>query len=145
MEKSYRILLIDDNPGDARLTKEVIKECNLESTLNVDIISDSEDAINFLTNKPPFENAQRPDIILLDLNLPKKTGLEILKEAKANPSIKTIPIIMMTTSDAEYDLNNAYQNLVNAYIVKPPDFDTLITTMTNIVNFWFKTVLLPKS
>jgi CheY-like chemotaxis protein len=143
MEKKYKILLIDDNPGDARLTVEVIKECRLEEDINFDIISDSEFAMDFLLKKAPYENAIRPDIILLDLNLPKKNGIEVLKEVKAHPSLKTIPIIMMTTSNAEFDLKSAYENGANAYVVKPPDFDKLIKTMECIINFWFRTVHLP--
>lgn len=143
MEKKYKILLIDDNPGDARLTVEVIKECHLEEDINFDIISDSEFAMDFLLKNHPYENAVRPDIILLDLNLPKKNGIEVLKEVKAQPSLKTIPIIMMTTSNAEFDLKSAYENGANAYVVKPPDFDKLIKTMECIINFWFRTVHLP--
>lgn len=144
MDKVHRILLIDDNPGDARLTKEVLKECNLNSKVLMDIISDSEEAELFILGKYPFEEAPRPDLIILDLNLPKKNGHELLKIIKNNPSTKTIPVIIMTTSDADYDRQTAYDNLANAYVVKPPDFESLITTMRNIVNFWFDTVLLPK-
>jgi DNA-binding response OmpR family regulator len=143
MDKVYRILLIDDNPGDARLTKEVLKECNLNSKVLIDIISDSEEAELFILRQSPFEESPWPDIIILDLNLPKKNGHELLKIIKSNASTKTTPVIIMTTSDADYDRKNAYDNLANAYVVKPPDFESLITTMRNIVNFWFDTVLLP--
>ena len=142
--KTNRILLIDDNPGDARLAQEVLKESELRSKLVVDIISDSEDAELFILQKPPFLDTPKPDLIILDLNLPKKSGLEILKLIKSTDYTKKIPVIIMTTSDADFDLQNAYLNHANAYIVKPPDFDSLIRTMTCISNFWFETVLLPK-
>jgi chemotaxis family two-component system response regulator Rcp1 len=139
-----RILLIDDNPGDARLAQEVLKEANLERKMLIDIISDTEEAEDYILNKLPLAANTKPDIIILDLNLPKKNGIELLKIIKSNENSKAIPVIIMTTSDADFDLQNAYSNHANAYIVKPPDFQSLIKVMNNISNFWFDTVLLSK-
>lgn len=145
MERNHRILLIDDNPGDARLAKEVLRECNLDKKVVIDIISDSEEAELFILGKAPFDKANRPEIIILDLNLPKKNGHELLKIIKSSPLTKLTPVIVMTTSDADYDRQTAYENHANAYVVKPPDFETLMKVMNDIVNFWFNIVLLPKS
>jgi two-component system, chemotaxis family, response regulator Rcp1 len=139
-----RILLIDDNPGDARLAQEVLKEANLEKKMQIDIISDTEEAEDFILNALTLPGTLKPDIIILDLNLPKKSGLELLKLIKSKDHSKSIPVIIMTTSDADFDLINAYSNHANAYIVKPPDFQSLINVMNSISNFWFDTVLLPK-
>ncbi len=140
--KSNRILLIDDNPGDARLTQEVLKESNLDKKLVIDIISDSEEAENFITNELNSSSDRIPDIIILDLNLPKKNGIELLKLLKSTEHTKYIPVIIMTTSDAEFDLQSAYSNHANAYIVKPPDFESLVKVMNSISSFWFESVLL---
>lgn len=143
--KSNRILLIDDNPGDARLTQEVLKESNLDKKLVIDIISDSEEAENFITNELNSSSDRIPDIIILDLNLPKKNGIELLKLLKSTEHTKYIPVIIMTTSDAEFDLQSAYSNHANAYIVKPPDFESLVKVMNSISSFWFESVLLLNS
>jgi CheY-like chemotaxis protein len=140
--KSNRILLIDDNPGDARLTQEVLKESNLDKKLVIDIISDSEEAENFITNELNSSSDRRPDIIILDLNLPKKNGIELLKLLKSTEHTKYIPVIIMTTSDAEFDLQSGYSCHANAYILKPPDFESLVKVMNSISSFWFESVLL---
>ena len=132
-----RILLVEDNPGDIRLTQEALKESNIEILL--DVVSDGEQAIDFLFKKNKFADAIRPHIILLDLNLPKKNGIEVLKEIKANDSLKKIPVIVLTTSDADHDITKAYSLHANCYILKPVDFDDFAKVIKLIEIFWFNT------
>lgn len=135
-----RILLVEDNPGDIRLTQEALKESQME--IHLDVVSDGEQAIEFLTKRGKYAEANRPHIILLDLNLPKKNGLEVLKEVKANESLKKIPIIVLTTSDADHDITKAYSLHANCYILKPVDFDDFARVIKLVETFWFKTVQL---
>ncbi|MFN8285910.1 MAG: response regulator [Chitinophagales bacterium] len=135
-----RILLVEDNPGDIRLTQEALKESQME--IHLDVVSDGEQAIDFLTRKGKYAEAIRPHIILLDLNLPKKNGIEVLKEVKANDSLKKIPIIVLTTSDADHDITKAYSLHANCYILKPVDFDDFAKVIKLVEIYWFKTVQL---
>ncbi len=135
-----RILLVEDNPGDIRLTQEALKESQME--IHLDVVSDGEQAIEFLTKRGKYAEANRPHIILLDLNLPKKNGIEVLKEVKANESLKKIPIIVLTTSDADHDVTKAYSLHANCYILKPVDFDDFARVIKLVETFWFKTVQL---
>lgn len=137
-----RILLVEDNPGDIRLTQEALKESNTE--IHLDVVSDGEQAIDFLMKRNRFAEAQRPDIILLDLNLPKKNGIEVLKEIKFHDSLKKIPVIVLTTSDADHDITKAYGLHANCYILKPVDFDDFARVIKLIDTFWFNTVKLVK-
>jgi chemotaxis family two-component system response regulator Rcp1 len=135
-----RILLVEDNPGDIRLTQEALKESNMDILL--DVVSDGEQAIDFLMKKNKYVDAIRPHIILLDLNLPKKNGIEILKEIKAHDSLKKIPVIVLTTSDADHDISKAYSLNANCYILKPVDFDDFAKVIRLVETFWFNTVKL---
>jgi len=135
-----RILLVEDNPGDIRLTQEVFSKSSL--AINMDVVTDGEMALEFLFKKGKFADAVKPDIILLDLNLPKKNGLDVLKVVKADTHLKRIPIIVLTTSDAEHDISNAYSNHANCYILKPLDFDDFTQIIKLIESFWFNTVQL---
>ena len=135
-----RILLVEDNPGDIRLTQEALKESQME--IHLDVVSDGEQAIEFLTKRGKYAESHRPHIILLDLNLPKKNGIEVLKEVKANDSLKKIPIIVLTTSDADHDVTKAYSLHANCYILKPVDFDDFARVIKLVETFWFKTVQL---
>lgn len=135
-----RILLVEDNPGDIRLTQEALKESQME--IHLDVVSDGEQAIEFLTKRGKYAESHRPHIILLDLNLPKKNGIEVLKEVKANDSLKKIPIIVLTTSDADHDITKAYSLHANCYILKPVDFDDFARVIKLVETFWFKTVQL---
>lgn len=137
-----RILLVEDNPGDIRLTQEALKESNTE--IDLDVVSDGEQAIDFLMKRNRFTDAKRPDIILLDLNLPKKNGIEVLKEIKFHDSLKKIPVIVLTTSDADHDITKAYGLHANCYILKPVDFDDFAKVIKLIDTFWFNTVKLVK-
>jgi len=136
------ILLIEDNPGDIRLTKEVLKEGNIRNNLNV--VMDGEEALLFLKKTGQYKEMLTPDIILLDLNLPKKDGREVLGQIKEDPILKLIPVIVLTTSDAEKDILNTYARHANCYITKPVDFNQFIHVIRSIENFWLTIVKLPK-
>ncbi|MFN8278050.1 MAG: response regulator [Chitinophagales bacterium] len=135
-----RLLLVEDNPGDIRLTREAIKESGVE--IEMQVVSDGELVMDYLLKKDNFPDAVRPEIIMLDLNLPKKNGLEILKEIKSNDQLKRIPVIAVTTSEADHDVNRAYELGANAYILKPVDFDDFTRVLQQMENFWFKVVKL---
>ncbi len=136
------ILLVEDNPGDIRLTKEVLKEGKIQNTLSV--ITDGEEALLFLKRKGSYKDERLPDIILLDLNLPKKDGREVLAEIKADPELLRIPVIVLTTSSAEKDILSMYGHHANCYITKPVDFDQFINVIRSIEDFWLSIVKLPK-
>ncbi len=115
--KPINILLVEDNPADIRLTKEVLKEGKIRNVLN--IVMDGEEALLYLKKEGHFKNAISPDIVLLDLNLPKKDGREVLAEIKSDDNLKCIPVIILTTSSAEQDILNTYAHHANCYIMKP--------------------------
>lgn len=135
------ILLVEDNPGDIRLTREALKDGKLRNTLNV--VMDGEEAIHYLKRRDKFSGATLPDIILLDLNLPKKDGREVLAEIKSDPELQSIPVIILTTSSAQQDINNTYLHHANCYIMKPVDFNQFITVIRSIEDFWLTIVKLP--
>ena len=135
------ILLVEDNPGDVRLTKEALKEGKIANIIKVAV--DGMDAMAFLKRVGDYANAPRPDLILLDLNLPKKNGREVLAEIKTDPDLKSIPIVILTTSQAEKDIIATYRLHANCYITKPVDFDQFINVVKSIEDFWFTVVRLP--
>jgi chemotaxis family two-component system response regulator Rcp1 len=135
------ILLVEDNPGDVRLTREALREGKVLNNLNV--ATDGQEAIEFLRREGEFQDVPRPDLILLDLNLPKKDGREILAEIKADESLKRIPIVVLTTSQAEKDVIQSYNLGVNCYITKPVDLDQFIYVVKSIEEFWLTVVTLP--
>lgn len=139
--RPVEILLVEDNPGDVRLTQEVFKEGKVSNILN--IVYNGEEAMDFLRQEGRFANAPRPDIILLDLNLPRKDGREVLAEIKADPDLKRIPVVVLTTSQAESDLIQSYNLHANCYIVKPVDLDQFINVVKTIEGFWLQIVKLP--
>lgn len=139
--KPVEILLVEDNEGDVGLIEEVLEEMNIRNKLNV--ATDGEEAILFLHNEGKFSGSPRPDIVLLDLNLPKKDGREVLKEIKADCNLKNIPVVILTTSGSEKDILRAYDLHANAYITKPLDFDQFIKVIESIGNFWLEIVKLP--
>ena len=141
--KKINILLIEDNPGDIRLTKEVLKEGKIRNNLN--IVTDGEEALFYLKKSGVFKEAITPDIILLDLNLPKKDGREVLAEIKNDPNLVFIPVIVLTTSAAEQDILNMYSHHANCYITKPVDFNQFINVIRSIENFWLTIVKLPNN
>ncbi len=136
-----QLLLVEDNPGDVRLTKEALKAGNV--VVNLSVARDGVEAIDFLRRRGAFQAAPTPDLILLDLNLPRKNGREVLSEIKADPILKKIPVLVMTTSRAEQDINRAYSLNANCYITKPMDLDEFLRIVKSIEEFWMKTVTLP--
>ena len=139
--KPVEILLVEDNKGDVGLVEEVFEESKIRNNLHV--AEDGEDAIFYLHGKGKFSGSRRPDLILLDLNLPKKDGREVLKEIKEDDNLKNIPVVILTTSNAEKDILGAYGLRANAYVTKPIDFDQFINVIGSIVNFWLGVVQLP--
>ena len=139
--KRIEILLVEDNPGDVRLTKEALKEVKIHNTLSV--VMDGQAAIDFLRKKGEYANAKRPDLILLDLNLPKKNGREVLAEIKGDPDLRLIPVVVLTTSQAETDIIRSYSLHANSYVTKPVDMAQFITVVKAVENFWFSIVKLP--
>jgi len=141
IDKSVEILLVEDNEGDIGLIEEVFEEAKIRNTLH--IAEDGEEAILFLRGEGKFSGSPRPDIILLDLNLPKKDGREVLREIKKDNNLKNIPVVVLTTSGAENDILRSYDLHANAYVTKPLDFDQLIKVVKFIENFWLEVVKLP--
>ncbi len=136
------ILLVEDNPGDVRLTQEALREAKVRNNLYV--VSDGEEALKFLYRRDGYSDAPRPDIILLDLNLPKKNGQEVLAEIKADPSLRRIPVVILTTSKAEEDILKSYDLHANCYVTKPVDFEQFIRVIQSIQEFWLTVVKLPE-
>ncbi|MEZ4674086.1 MAG: response regulator [Caldilineaceae bacterium] len=135
------ILLVEDNPGDVRLTLEIFKESNLEN--HVVVVKDGVEAMAYLYQQNNYKHAKRPDLILLDLNLPRKDGREVLAEIKATPTLRSIPVIVLTSSDTEQDIQQAYDLHANCYIAKPVDFEQLLHVVRLLKEFWFTVVKLP--
>ncbi len=136
-----QILLVEDNPGDIRLTQEALKEGSIRNELHV--VKDGVEAIDYLKRKGKYTNQPTPDIILLDLNLPRKDGREVLAEIKADENLKLIPVIILTTSDADLDIQKSYKLHANCFITKPVDLDQFIFIIRQIETFWFTVVKLP--
>ncbi len=141
VNRPVEVLLVEDNPGDIRLTQEALKESTLRVHLNV--AKDGVEALSFLRHSEPFADAPKPDLILLDLNLPRKNGREVLSEVKADPELKRIPVLVMTTSRDRQDVAGAYQLNANCYIAKPVDLDAFLHIVKSIEEFWLRTATLP--
>ncbi|MEE8472202.1 MAG: response regulator [Dehalococcoidia bacterium] len=139
--KPIEILLVEDNPADARLTVEAFKEGKVSNTLTV--VGDGVEAMSYLRQEGGYAEAPRPDIILLDLNLPRKDGREVLAELKEDPDLRRIPVITLTTSRAEQDINTIYNLHGNCYVTKPVDLDRFIEVIRSIEGFWLTIVKLP--
>jgi len=136
------VLLVEDSPGDVRLTQEAIKDAKLQITLHV--VPDGQEAIAFLSREGKYASNRRPDLILLDLNLPKKDGRAVLAEIKESPTLKSIPVVILTTSASEADILRSYQLHANCYITKPVDLDGFLKVVKSIDNFWLSVVKLPR-
>jgi two-component system, chemotaxis family, response regulator Rcp1 len=139
--KLIEILLVEDNKADSDLAREVLREADVRSNLSV--ARDGEEAIAFLRRKNGHTDRPRPDLVLLDLNLPRKDGRELLAEMKADPDLRRIPVIVLTASAADRDVAQAYEHHVNAYITKPTDFDSFVHAVKLIEAFWLGVVRLP--
>jgi CheY-like chemotaxis protein len=141
MYREIEILLVEDNPGDVRLTKEALKDGKILNNLNV--VSDGAEAMAFLRREGVYAAAPRPELILLDLNLPKKDGREVLAEIKQDGKLRCIPVVILTSSAAEQDIVKSYNLHANCYITKPVDLDQFISVVKSIEHFWLTVVRLP--
>jgi CheY-like chemotaxis protein len=139
--RAVEILLVEDNPGDVRLTIEGLKEAKVRNNLHV--ARDGVEALEFLRRQGQFGDAVRPDLILLDLNLPRMDGREVLAAIKSDPNLKTIPVVVLTTSSAEQDVVHSYELQANSYITKPVDLEQFIKVVRSIEDFWLTIVTLP--
>lgn len=138
---AIEILLVEDNPGDVRLTREMLQEARVANTLRV--VADGEQALDYLHRRGQFANVPRPDMVLLDLNLPKKNGQEVLAEIKAHPELRRIPVVVLTTSKAEEDILRSYDLHANCYVTKPVDLSQFMGVVKSIEDFWLTIVRLP--
>ena len=141
--RPVQILLVEDNPGDVRLTIEALKEAKVINKLTV--VKDGMEALSLLRQQGQHAHAARPDLILLDLNLPRKDGREVLAEIKADDNLKRIPVVILTTSQDEQDVLKSYNLYANCYITKPVDLEQFITVVKSIEDFWLGIVVLPKN
>jgi chemotaxis family two-component system response regulator Rcp1 len=140
-EAPIEVLLVEDSPGDVRLTREAFKDAKV--LINLNVASDGVEAMAFLNREGNNANAPRPDLILLDLNLPKKDGREVLAELKESPTLKCIPVVILTTSASEADILGSYQRHANCYITKPVDLEGFLKVVKSIDGFWLSVVKLP--
>ena len=138
---AIEVLLVEDSPGDVRLTREAFKDAKVH--INLQVASDGARAMAFLKREGEYASAPRPDLILLDLNLPKKDGREVLAEIKEDPTLKTIPVVVLTTSSSEADVLRSYQLHANCYITKPVGLEGFLTVVKSIDSFWLSVVRLP--
>ncbi len=135
------ILLVEDNPGDVRLTREALKDGKVLNKLSV--VEDGAEAMAFLRREGKYTDAPRPDLILLDLNLPKKDGRQVLAEIKVDQNLKRIPVVILTTSKSEEDILKTYDQHANCYITKPVDLEQFLTVVKSVQHFWLGVVELP--
>jgi len=141
LSRPIELLLVEDNPGDVRLTKEALKDGKVLNNLSV--VSDGVEALAFLRREGEYGEAPRPDMVLLDLNLPRKDGREVLEEVKTDPDLKRIPVVVLTTSKAEQDIMKSYELHANCFITKPVDFNKFMDVVKAIEAFWLTIVKLP--
>ncbi len=140
--KTVDVLLVEDSAADADLVREVIEGGKL--IINLIVVGDGEEAMDYLRRQGKFKDALRPDLVLLDLNLPKKDGREVLREVKADPDLSLIPVVVLTTSSGDEDILRSYQLHANAYIAKPVEFESFIKLVNQVTEFWLSLVVLPK-
>jgi len=136
------ILLAEDNPGDVMLTKKALEEGKLANNLHV--ATDGVDALQFLRQEGEYDDTPRPDLILLDLNMPRKDGEEVLEELKDDEDLRRIPVVVLTSSESEEDIAKSYELNANAYLTKPVDFDGFVEIVNRMEDFWFQVVKLPE-
>lgn len=142
MKNKAKILLVEDNEGDILLTKEAFSEADLSNEISV--VKDGQQAIKYLNKEAGFENEKTPDIILLDLNIPKINGLDVLKIIKSDPFLKMIPVIILSTSNSEKDILQSYERHANCYLTKPVNFSNFTMLIQMVTDFWMSVVQLPK-
>jgi CheY-like chemotaxis protein len=137
------ILLVEDEPGDVRLTVEALRDARVRNRIHT--VEDGVEALDFLHRRPPYADAPRPDLILLDLNLPRKDGREVLAEIKSDPALRTIPVVVLTTSRAQDDVLRSYDLHANCFISKPMDLNEFNAVVKSIEDFWLTVARLPSS
>ncbi len=143
VDRKYEILLVEDNRGDVDLTREALRDSRISHELRV--VGDGEEALAYLRRTGEYRSARRPDVVFLDLNLPKKDGREVLGEIKADPVLRRLPVVVLTSSQAQEDISRVYDLHANCYVTKPVDFDRFVQAIKEIENFWFSVVKLPQS
>ncbi len=141
LNKEIEVLVIEDNEGDVRLIKEAFKDSLIVNKFSV--VGDGEQALDYLNKRGKYESSTRPDLIILDLNLPKMNGFDVLTEVKSNPAIQKIPIIIFSSSTSDSDVLRSYDLKANSYVSKPTDFNEFLNVVRTIDEFWFQTVKLP--
>ena len=141
ISRPIEILLIEDSPGDVRLTQEAMKDAKVKNHMHV--VNDGLEAMQFVRRAGPYAGVPRPDLILLDLNLPKMDGREVLAQLKGDPDLRRIPVVVLTTSKAEEDVLRAYDLHCNMYVTKPLDFDSFISIVKQLDSLWLSIVILP--
>ncbi|XVJ67851.1 MAG: response regulator [Lacibacter sp.] len=142
LTKPIRILLVEDNEGDIYLTLEAFKEGKFNNSIAV--VRDGAEALQYLLKEEPYTNVEMPDLILLDINLPKMDGKEVLKVIKSHEILKSIPVIILTTSSSETDIIDSYNGHANCYVIKPVKLETFLSVARSIENFWISIVTLPR-
>ena len=140
---AIEILLVEDDPGDVLMTREALEQSKLVH--DIQVVDNGEQALEFLRREGTYRDARRPDLILLDLNLPRLSGSEVLGVIKDDPDLRTIPVVVLTTSDAEEDVLRSYQLHANAYVTKPVDFDSFVKVVRQVDDFFLSVVRLPRS
>lgn len=143
MEKEIKILFVEDNEGDIVLTLEALEAAKINN--HITVLRNGEEALQFLLKEGKFKNAETPDLVLLDINLPRIDGKEVLSKIKSNKDLMTIPVVILTTSDSEKDILESYNNHANCYITKPVDFKKFMDVIHTIKDFWITIVQLPKT
>ncbi|MDQ7772954.1 MAG: response regulator [Elusimicrobiales bacterium] len=138
--QKIKVLLVEDNPGDAELTRQALESSKLAVELVT--VDDGEKALRYLRREPPYRDAALPDLVLLDLNLPKVSGEEVLREIKADRALRSLPVVVLTSSDAEAEITRCYAEGANCYVVKPVDFSSFMEIVASIEQFWFSVVKL---
>lgn len=138
--KQINVLLVEDNPGDTELTRQSLAASKL--SINLVALDDGEKALKYLKKEPPYQKADRPDLVLLDLNLPKLSGGEVLREIKSDKALKSLPVVVLTSSEEETEVSRCYAEGANCYIVKPVDFNSFMAIVGLIEEFWFSVVKL---
>lgn len=136
--KNIQVLLIEDNPGDAELTRQALASSKL--SIDLKVLDDGEKALKYLRREAPYQSAERPDLLLLDLNLPKVSGEEVLRAVKADRDLCALPVVVLTSSEAETEVSRCYAAGANCYVVKPVDFSSFIEIVASIEHFWFSVV-----
>ena len=136
--KNIQVLLIEDNPGDAELTRQALASSKL--SIDLKVLDDGEKALKYLRREDPYQDAERPDLLLLDLNLPKVSGEEVLRAVKADRDLRALPVVVLTSSEAETEVSRCYAAGDNCYVVKPVDFASFIEIVASIEHFWFSVV-----